>query len=641
MADAAAPAVRARAAMPDLGTTAVGVGAAVAMGALAAADGGYFAPSWGWTALVGFWLAAAWLLVGRAALPAGGPAAVFFGAVAGLTGWTWLSLLWTENTVQTALEGFRLLAYLAVAAALLLVVRRESAPALLRGLLAAITLLSTFGLATRLFPDRLGTFDPIAGYRLSEPLGYWNGLGIFAAMGALLALGMLARDRSMAVRCLAGAAFPVLLVTQYFTFSRGAWIALGLGFLAAFALDPRRLHLVVSLVVAGIPAGLAVFVGSSSEALTNQDSPLSAAVEQGQEVALLVAVLAALSAVAVAALAWAERRVTPGRAIRLAFAGALALLAAAAVIGVVVRFGGPVELVEEAHDSFTAAPRPGKIPADLEQRLFTFTGNYRAENWGAAWDEYRANPVLGSGPGTYEQFWNRNRPVPHIVKDAHSLYLEMLAELGPVGLALLLVAFGAPLLAAIGARREPLAIGALGAYAAYLVHAAGDWDWELLGVTVPALACATALLALRPARAAPLVPGPWIRIAGGLLAIALAGVAFVGLVGSSALASSEEAAQSTPPDYDKAVDEARKARRWARWSSEPWQRLGETQVDQDKLADARASYRRAIAKEPDDWLLWFRLAEASEGIERRRALAEASRLNPLSPEITDFRAEQS
>ena len=28
-------------------------------------------------------------------------------AVAGLAGWTWLSLLWTENTVQTVAEGFR------------------------------------------------------------------------------------------------------------------------------------------------------------------------------------------------------------------------------------------------------------------------------------------------------------------------------------------------------------------------------------------------------------------------------------------------------------------------------------------------------------------------------------------------------
>ena len=58
-ADAAAPAVRARTAVPDLGAIAVGVVAAAGMGALAAADGGYFPPAWGWTALVGLWIAAA------------------------------------------------------------------------------------------------------------------------------------------------------------------------------------------------------------------------------------------------------------------------------------------------------------------------------------------------------------------------------------------------------------------------------------------------------------------------------------------------------------------------------------------------------------------------------------------------------
>ena len=203
MADAAATTADARATTFGLGQAAIGVGAAAGIGALGAADGGYFAPSWGWTALVGLWLVVAWLLLGRAALHGGRLAGIFAAAVVALAGWTWLSLVWSENGVQTALEGFRLLAYAAVAAALVLVVRPRAAPALLRGLLAAIALVSIYGLGTRLFPDRLGTYDPISTYRLSEPVGYWNGLGIFAAMGALIALGILARDRSIVVRALA------------------------------------------------------------------------------------------------------------------------------------------------------------------------------------------------------------------------------------------------------------------------------------------------------------------------------------------------------------------------------------------------------------------------------------------------------
>lgn len=633
MADAAAPAVRTRAADLDLGPPVVGVAAAGGMAALAAADGGYFPPAWGWTALIGLWLTAAWFLLGRAQVDAGALGMIFLAAVGGLAGWTWLSLFWTENTVQTVLEGLRLLAYLGVAAALVLVVRRRSAPALLRGVLAAIALVSIYGLATRLFPDRLGTYDPVAGYRLSEPLGYWNGLGIFAAMGALLALGVLARDRSLVTRALAGAAFPLLVATLYFTFSRGAWIGLGLGFLAGFALDPRRLQLALSLLVVGIPAALAVWACSSSDALTNRDWPLSVAVEQGHELALLLGLLAAGGAAVAVGLAFAERRIVPRRVVRLAFAGGLAVLAAAFVAGVVVRFGGPVDLVEEAYDSFKAPLPAESFSPELSKRLFTFSGAYRAELWEAAWDDYRANPVLGSGPGTYEEYWNRHRPISHIVRDAHSLYLETLAELGVVGALALVVALGVPLIAAFGARREPLAVGAIGAYSAYLVHAGVDWDWELTGLTVPALACAVALLALRRTGAGPVVPGPRLRIGAGATAIALAAVAFVGLIGSNAVAASEDAAKASPPDYAKAEDQARKARRWAPWSSEPWQRLGEAQLAQGELAAARASSRKAIAKEPNDWQLWVELAEASTGAGRRRALAEATRLNPLGEEI--------
>jgi O-antigen ligase len=636
MADAAAPAVRARAAIPNLGSLGVGVVTAAGMGALAAADGGYFAPSWGWTALVGLWVVAVWLVLDRVELRAGALGAAFLGAFAGLAGWTWLSLLWTENTTQTTLEGFRLLGYLGAAAALLFVVRRQTAPALLRGLLAAITVVSAYGLATRLFPDRLGTFDPIATYRLSEPLGYWNGLGVFAAMGALLALGILARDGRLLARCLAGAACPVLLCTVFFTFSRGAWIALAVGFVAAFALDPRRLQLVVATIAVGIPGALALWAAFNSEALTKRDSPLFAAVDQGRVVALIIGGCALLGAAAALVLAVAERRVSPSRPIRLAFATALALLVVGASGAVLVKFGGPAGLVRDAYDAFKGPP---VVSENLEQRLFSFSGNGRPDLWEAAWDQYRDHPVRGSGPGTYEQYWNLHRPDAQIVRDAHSLYFETLAELGLVGLVLLLIVFATPVIAAFDARREPLAVGALGAYVAYLVHAGVDWDWELTGVTVPALACGVALVALRPRTSTRGVPSRGVRFAAAAGAIALAGVALVGLVGTSAAAESQEATQASPPDYHEAVQEARKARRWAPWSSEPSQRLGEAQLARGELAAARQSFRKAIAKEPSDWELWFDLAQASSGSARLRALAEGLRLNPRSPELLAFREE--
>ncbi len=636
MVDAAAPAARSRAFVPDRGHVAVGIGAALGVGALAAADGGYFAPAWGWTALVGLWLVVAWLFLGRAALHGGRLAAIFAGAVVGLAAWTWLSLAWTGNTVQTVLEGFRMLAYAAVAAALVLVVRRDAAPALIRGVLAAIALISLYGLGTRVFPDRIGTYDPVSTYRLSEPIGYWNGLGIFVAIGLLLALGAVARERSTATRALAAGVFVLLVPALYFTFSRGAWIALAAGLAAAIALDPRRLQLVLAFVVVGVPGLAAAWIGSSSEALTRQDSSISAAADQGQEVALFAVILALVAAAAVVGLAAAERRVVPSRQLRRGFAAVLLVLILGAATAGVVRLGGPVDMFDRAYDAFKTPP---PNPEDLDDRLFTFSGSYRPELWEESWNQFADRPVLGGGAGTYEQHWLSDRPIPHKVRDGHNLYLETLGELGPLGLALLVLALGAPLVAALRARREPLAIGVLGAYVAYLVHAGVDWDWELPAVTVAALACGTALLALRGAPDGDVMLGLRARVVLGAIATVLAAAAFVGLIGSSALSASENAAAAASPDWEKAEDEARKAERWAPWSSEPWQRLGEAQVGRGDNVAARESFRKAIDKEPADWLLWLRLAEASTGSDRRAALEEAGRLNPLSPEVMDLRRE--
>ena len=391
-----------------------------------------------------------------------------------------------------------MLAYAGVAAAFVLVVRRETAPALLRGVLAGLVLISAYGLATRLFPERLGAYDSVSEYRLSEPLGYWNGFAIFVTLGLLLALGAVARERNVTLRALAGASFVVLLPALYFTFSRGAWIALIVGLAAAVALDPRRLQLIVALFVVGIPALIATAIGSSYEGLIRRDSPLSVVTDQGGELAIVIALLALVAA---AATVGTVRRRAAVRAAAQRPAGVRGRRrgadSAAPWQRVVVRFGGPVDMVDRAYDAFKQPPSGSDT--DLGDRLFTFTGSYRAELWEEAWNEWRDNPFLGGGAGTYEQYWNEHRPIEHKVRDAHNLYLETLGELGPIGLALLLLALAAPVAAAFGARRHPLAAGAFGAYVAYLVHAAVDWDWELPAVTVAALAAGAALLAL-PAR---------------------------------------------------------------------------------------------------------------------------------------------
>jgi O-antigen ligase len=115
----------------------------------------------------------------------------------------------------------------------------------------------------------------------------------------------------------------------------------------------------------------------------------------------------------------------------------------------------------------------------------------RPTYWRVGWHEYRDNPALGSGAGTYVRFWSGTQsPTGRIALDAHNLYLETLAELGPVGLALLVAALALPLLAI---RRRGAAVAGA-AYVAFLVHAGIDWDWEMPAVTLAGLGCAAALL---------------------------------------------------------------------------------------------------------------------------------------------------
>jgi tetratricopeptide (TPR) repeat protein len=105
----------------------------------------------------------------------------------------------------------------------------------------------------------------------------------------------------------------------------------------------------------------------------------------------------------------------------------------------------------------------------------------------------------------------------------------------------------------------------------------------------------------------------------------LAVVAFVGVVGSSALAASDRALGKGR--YGEAASQARKAARWWRWSPDPWRQLGDVQATQGDEAAAVESYRKAISKDGTDWKLWYDLYTYSTGADAQAALAEAQRLN--------------
>jgi O-antigen ligase len=496
------------------------------------------------------------------------------------------------------------------------------------GLWGAQVVVTTYALLTRLFPDRFGTFDTsISGYRLSDPLGYWNALGILAAMGWLLALGLAARSGPL-VRCLAAGSTVIFSLALYFTYSRASWIALFVGLGAAIALETRRLQLITTALVLAPWSIIAVAVASTSPALTHQGAALSAASRDGHGLAAIAIGLGVGASLTILLFDWLASVVSVPQGVRRVYAGTLLFLLAAFLIVVFGRYGFPPTLARKAYHSFNVSPSTGD---DLNSRLFSLGGNGRSENWRAAWHEAEAHPILGGGAGSYSQFWFLHRPDESTVHDAHNLYLETLAELGPVGLALLVFTLAVPFAAVRRARSSPLVAIACGAYVAFLLHAAVDWDWEMPAITLTGLFCAIVLLAAGRREAEPRMLRSAVRIGGATAVAGLFAFALIALLGNSAVSASSKSTDGG--HYARAESQARHAMSFLPWSAEPWRRLGEAQAVSRNLAAARVSFRRAIEKDRLDWTLWYELALASRGAERQRAFAEASRLNPQDPRL--------
>lgn len=594
---------------------------------LACASGGYHPADQGLLTLAFALVALAALLVADE-VSLDRRALALVGGLAGLTLWALASVLWAPAAAWPVLEAERGLLYTVAAAALVLVVTRERVTSLLAGVVAGITAVALYALATRLFPGHVGgTYDPSSGYQLAAPIGYWNALGLLLTFGVLLGLGFALRGESP-LRVPAGAALVPLGVALYFTFSRGAIVALLVGIVALVVLERRA---AAGLAVLALAPAAGIVLASRSPALTQAGETLAIAQTQGQRLAWQLLVLScAGAALAFTLPRTAGRWRSSPRGRRRVVTALLICLVAVGLVSV-VREGGPVPVANRALEAFRRDPPPA--PADLDRRLLSVSGHGRADYWRVAARMVEREPVLGEGGGGFERRWIEERPAAHSARDAHNLYLETLAELGPVGLALLLLALGAPLAGLGRARHSALAPAAVAAYAAFLVHSAVDWDWELPVLVLAALACAVTLVT-EARSAAPIHLGTFYRVVGVAAVACAIAVALVAHVGNRAIMESAQALERGDPRSAAAA--ARRGSVWAPWSHEPWQLLGEAQLADRDDAAARRSLGKAISRAPEEWRLWFDLAIVSKGAAARRAITRARELNPLGPEVREL-----
>ena len=608
-------------------TIVVTVATASIVTAANASQGAYFSQSWGWVALAFLIPTSLVLILERATTP-GRLRTAFAALMCALAAWIALSSLWSVSQPASIRETERMLVYVGLALALAIVLRRGDAPGVTGGVFVGITLISGYALATRLFPDRFDTYDdPSLPYRLSEPLGYWNALGLLSAMGLLVAIGFVAHGRRAHYSMVAGIVLPVLGATLYFTFSRGAWVGLAVGFGGMVALDPRRLRLLWSVLIVA-PASVACIVyASRQDALTTEDVPTAQAATEGHRFAVVVIALTLCSGLLAVSASLVARHVTVSRGFVRAVNVGLAASALAAACIALVAAGGPSRGFSELKERFEADPVTG---VDLNTRLFSVSGNGRSESIGVAWEAAQERAVVGHGSGSYEFLWYERRQIELVIRDAHSLYAETLTELGAVGLALLIAALAVPLVGAFAARRSRFVAAGAGAFLAWLAASALDWHWEMVGVTLSAfLLGGAALLASDRRHPAPFSGARhWVALG---LSISLTAVSIVSLVGNQALfAARDDVARK---NWASATDHGRRARGLLFWSHEPELVLGDAAAGLGDRASALSVYRDAVRSDPANWVAWLRLAQVARGDERAAAYEMVRRLNPLEENL--------
>jgi tetratricopeptide (TPR) repeat protein len=282
----------------------------------------------------------------------------------------------------------------------------------------------------------------------------------------------------------------------------------------------------------------------------------------------------------------------------------------------------------------------------VQEHLFSTSGNGRWQWWTSAVDEFQSKPVTGRGAGSYESWWLEHATIPAFVRDAHSLYLETLGELGIVGLALLLAFLVSCVVESV--RRlagrlqgERAAVAALLALvAAYLFEAGIDWMWELTAVSLVAVFTLGLLTgpATEPELGGPRPVAarrrglPAVRVAASAIAFGFILAEAIPLLASMEVRRSQDAV--TAGNIVEALDRAESARSIQPWAASPYLQLALVDELGGRIPEARAAIETAISKDDHDWSLWLVAAriqtKAGAIAEARRSLARAKELNPKS-----------
>jgi hypothetical protein len=213
-----------------------------------------------------------------------------------------------------------------------------------------------------------------------------------------------------------------------------------------------------------------------------------------------------------------------------------------------------------------------------------------------------SEPLTGTGSGTFEFWWTRNGETTDIIRDAHSLYMQTLGELGIIGFLLLMAFLGTVIFAGArrlltGGRDRPYVAAALAGALAFCLTAAFDWIWQNPVLPIALVLLATVLLSTdspENAEAEPALRGP-LRIGFAIAALAAIIAIAIPLASTTLLRESETEARAG--DLEVALEDARSAQNAMPGAAGP--RLQQALVLEElgEVAAASAAAREAVERE--------------------------------------------
>jgi UDP-GlcNAc:undecaprenyl-phosphate GlcNAc-1-phosphate transferase len=580
------------------------------------------------------------LVIARPAAPRR-TALLALGGLVALSVWSLASTRWAESAAQAMTDANRWLLYASLLGVLVLLLRNDRLSRIVvAAAAAAITAFALYLTGRMMIGDGASLF---LGRRLNFPLGYVNGEAGYLLLGLwpLIALAERADRHWLAGAGVGGATLLAGLAVLAQT--RAVVPAVVLSAIVIVAVVPGRGRRVWALVAvaAGVGAALGPLLevyDSTPAGGTPDDGTIATAAA-----ALSVAALGAGVLWGLATAGWSvarSRRELP-RPVRHAIALAPIVAVVVAIAAVTVA-SNPVDRIDREYSNFVDLRGAG----NSDSRFTSGAGN-RYDYWRVAADQFTGDPLKGVGAGNYDRTYFLERRTTEDIRQAHSIEMQVLGELGVPGLAALglfviAVLFGfarRARAAKTSLEDRGLAVAAGGAFLVWLLHTSVDWLHLIPGVTGLALAFAAVLV------------GPWKRPTAEaptakrrVVVLACTGLIVVGavLVGRSALAESyrsdaRDALESSPT---QAISKAGDSLALDDEALDTYYVEAAAYARLDDYRRARATLLEAARREPHDFVTWGLIGDLAvrrgELAQAKRAYQRAADLNPRNPGLQEL-----